>query len=112
LRHDPSGLFSVKSAYLVLRQSSFDELFISEEKLHLLSKVAVFSWQLLQDRLPTRHNLWKRGVITDVDATRCVLCGLESESVDHLLFHVTKYHLSGMPFFGGWVLSGCPLVVI
>jgi hypothetical protein len=34
--------------------------------------------------LPTRHNLWKPGVITDVDASRCVLCGLESESADHL----------------------------
>ncbi|GAU20222.1 hypothetical protein TSUD_352860 [Trifolium subterraneum] len=71
----------------------FDEVFISEEELCLLpkvwkiwalSKVVVFSWQLLQDSLPTRHNLWQRGVITDVDASRCVFCGLGSESADHL----------------------------
>ncbi|MCH93643.1 pentatricopeptide repeat-containing protein [Trifolium medium] len=32
-RHDPSGLFSVKSADLVIRQSISDEVFISEEEL-------------------------------------------------------------------------------
>jgi hypothetical protein len=47
-------------------------------------KLAVFSWQLLQNRLPTLHNLWKQGVITDDGASMCVLCGLESESTDHL----------------------------
>ncbi|MCI85450.1 hypothetical protein A2U01_0106729, partial [Trifolium medium] len=37
------------------------------------SKVVVFSWQLLQDRLPTHRNLWQRGVIGDVSASTCVL---------------------------------------
>ncbi|MCH94825.1 receptor-like kinase, partial [Trifolium medium] len=48
------------------------------------SKVAVFSWQLLQDRLPTRQNLWQRGVIEDASASMCVFCGLGPESADHL----------------------------
>ncbi|GAU34406.1 hypothetical protein TSUD_217460 [Trifolium subterraneum] len=65
-RHNPSGFFSIKSAYLFICQSISDEVFISKEELRLLpkfwktwppSKVAVFYWQLLQDRLPTRHNL-------------------------------------------------------
>ncbi|MCI37294.1 hypothetical protein A2U01_0058518 [Trifolium medium] len=37
-----------------------------------------------QDRLPARHNLWKQGVITDVGASMCALCGLGYESADHL----------------------------
>jgi hypothetical protein len=48
------------------------------------SKVAVFSWQLLQDKLPTRQNLWLRGVIGDTNASSCVLCGVGLESYDHL----------------------------
>ncbi|MCH87355.1 ribonuclease H [Trifolium medium] len=60
-KHDSCGFFLVKSAYMVLRQSTADE-----------------------DRLPTRHNLWKQGVITDVGASMCDLCGLGYESVDHL----------------------------
>jgi uncharacterized membrane protein YuzA (DUF378 family) len=36
-------------------------------------------------RLSTRHNLWKWGVITDVGASMCLLCGLGSDQlVDHL----------------------------
>jgi hypothetical protein len=82
-RHDPSGLFSVKSAFLVLRQLVTDEVFISEEETCLLpkvwktwapSEVAVFSWQLLQDRLSTRLNLRRRGVILDDSAAMCPLC--------------------------------------
>ncbi|GAU22971.1 hypothetical protein TSUD_247150 [Trifolium subterraneum] len=65
-KHDPSGCYSVKSAYLALRRSTTDEVIFSVEEQRLLpklwktwapSKVAVFSWQLLQDRLPTRQNL-------------------------------------------------------
>ncbi|GAU30794.1 hypothetical protein TSUD_355200 [Trifolium subterraneum] len=37
-----------------------------------------------KDRLPTRQNLLQRGVIGDASASTCVLCGLGSESVDHL----------------------------
>ncbi|GAU32685.1 hypothetical protein TSUD_145590 [Trifolium subterraneum] len=91
--HDPSGHYSVKSAFLALSCSTANEVIFSVEEKRLLPKVwktwapsnvAVFSWQLLQDRLPTRQNLWKRGVIGDVSASTCVLCGLEPETADHL----------------------------
>ncbi|GAU29694.1 hypothetical protein TSUD_264300 [Trifolium subterraneum] len=36
------------------------------------------------DRLPTRQNLLQRGVIGDASASTCMLCGLGSESADHL----------------------------
>ncbi|MCH85233.1 hypothetical protein A2U01_0006077 [Trifolium medium] len=47
----------------------------------------------MQDRLPTRHNLWKRGVITDAGASRCVLCGLVSESADHFVVSCNQISL-------------------
>jgi hypothetical protein len=94
-KHDPSGFYSVKSVFLVLGCLTVDEAIFSVEEKRLLpkvwktwspSKVAVFSWQLLQDRFPTRQNLWQRGVIGDANAISsvCVLCGVELESADHL----------------------------
>ncbi|GAU15735.1 hypothetical protein TSUD_235480 [Trifolium subterraneum] len=92
-KHDSSGFYSVKSAFLELSRSRDDDATFSVEEERLLpkvwktwapTKVAVFSWQLLQDRLPTRQNLWQRGVIEDVSASMCVLCGLGLESADHL----------------------------
>ncbi|GAU10160.1 hypothetical protein TSUD_418630, partial [Trifolium subterraneum] len=92
-KHDPSGCYSVQSAFLALSRSTTNEVIFSVEEHRLLpkawktwspSKVAVFSWQLLQHRLPTRQYLWHRGVIGDASASMCVLCGLGPESADHL----------------------------
>ncbi|MCI19651.1 putative ribonuclease H protein, partial [Trifolium medium] len=92
-KHDPIGQYSIKSAFLALSRSTTYELIFFEEEERLLpkvwktfspSKVAVFSWQLLQDKLPTRQNLWQRGVIGDASVSTCVLCGLEPKSADHL----------------------------
>ncbi|GAU30019.1 hypothetical protein TSUD_161050 [Trifolium subterraneum] len=92
-KHDPSGCYSVKPNFLALSRSTTDEVIFSVEEHRLLpkvwktwapSKVAVFYWQLLQDRLPTRQNLCHWGVIGDASASMCVLCGLGPESADHL----------------------------
>jgi hypothetical protein len=86
-------LFSVKSAYLVLRQLVADEMFILEEETCLLPKV----WKTwapskvaLQNRLSTRLNLRRRGVIMDDGAAMCPLCGLGSESAGHLFISCNK----------------------
>jgi hypothetical protein len=90
---DPTGQYSVKSTFLALSRSTSNEVVFSVEEERLLpkvwktwapSKVAAFSWQLLQDRFPTRQNLWHRGIIGDINASMCVLCGLQPESADHL----------------------------
>jgi hypothetical protein len=92
-KHDSSGFYSVKSAFLKLSRSTVDEVIFYMEEERLLpkvwktwapSKMKVFSWQLMQDRLSTRQNLWTRGVIADVSALTCVLYSLRHESVDHL----------------------------
>ena len=46
------------------------------------TKVRIFSWKARPDRLPTRENLLKRGVI--LDDARCVLCDETIESGDHV----------------------------
>lgn len=34
-------------------------------------KVKIFGWRLLQDRLPTRDHLGRRGIIVDSENCRC-----------------------------------------
>jgi len=47
-------------------------------------KVRVFSWQLLLDRIHTRMNLLRRGVMRDQEVSLCVFCGVEVETVSRL----------------------------
>jgi hypothetical protein len=49
------------------------------------SKVCGFVWQLLHNRIPTRNNLV---IASGVDSV-CPLCGVESETVDHLFLYST-----------------------
>ncbi|MCI08403.1 putative ribonuclease H protein, partial [Trifolium medium] len=67
-RHDSSGTFSVKSAYLMLTgvvPNELDSLLARVWKSWATSKVIIFSWQLLQDRVLTRKNLLRCRVIRD-----------------------------------------------
>ncbi|GLU12369.1 hypothetical protein SLE2022_290540 [Rubroshorea leprosula] len=51
------------------------------------SKVSVFSWQLLQDRLPTKDNLVKRGVLNVNQDNSYCWCATAPEKVDHFLLN-------------------------
>jgi hypothetical protein len=76
------------SAYLLLTfgvvPNVLDFLLARVWKSWAPSKVIVFSWQLLQNRVPTRQNLFKRRVIRDPDHALCAFCGASMEAVDHL----------------------------
>lgn len=48
------------------------------------SKVVVFSWQFLQDRFPSRENLFKRRVIVDLNDVPYPMCGNLIESTSRL----------------------------
>jgi hypothetical protein len=54
-------------------------------------KIIIFFWQLLQDRVPTRKNLFKRRVIRDQRETICALCGDLVESIDHLFITCDRF---------------------
>ncbi|MCI03802.1 hypothetical protein A2U01_0024843, partial [Trifolium medium] len=91
---DATETFSVKSAYTVLENAlgvSVQSSVVSNKALTKVwkslapSKVIAFSWQLLQDRIPTRQNLFRRHVIKDLSNTLCIFCESTIELVDHLL---------------------------
>jgi hypothetical protein len=50
------------------------------------SKVSALAWQVLLNRIPTRDNLCKRGMLNR-DDTLCPLCGRETETTRHLFLH-------------------------
>ncbi|XP_058732733.1 uncharacterized protein LOC131604304 [Vicia villosa] len=49
------------------------------------SKLHVFGWRALRDRLPSREQLAARGIITEESGMVCVFCYTEIESLNHLL---------------------------
>ncbi|XP_058723527.1 uncharacterized protein LOC131595241 [Vicia villosa] len=50
------------------------------------SKLKIFGWRVLQDRLPTKKQLFSRGIITQIQDTLCIVCQQEVEDITHLLF--------------------------
>ncbi|GAU25672.1 hypothetical protein TSUD_265990 [Trifolium subterraneum] len=86
---DPTGSYLVKSAYLAITSveaaPAQNSLLTRVWKSWAPSKVIVFSWQLLQDRVSTRQNLLRRRVFREASLSLCALCGDFVESVDHLI---------------------------
>jgi hypothetical protein len=90
---EESGVFTVKSAYLLLGNvfpsvSSFNDqelrIFNNIWKSPAPSKVIAFSWKVLRDRIPTRVNLVYRGVEVNGGVVSCVHCSRRAEEVVHL----------------------------
>ncbi|MCH86847.1 70 kDa peptidyl-prolyl isomerase, partial [Trifolium medium] len=85
-----SDVFSVEGDYQSLTQRVEDvELELNSIAL-VWNKVAtinvlVFAWRFLANRIPTRDNLFKRGIL-NIDAQHCVMgCGSD-ETLSHLFF--------------------------
>ncbi|MCH80186.1 LINE-1 reverse transcriptase like, partial [Trifolium medium] len=82
-----AGLFTVKSAYMVLQNryemNNLDpNVLVAVKRLWLNnvpSKVSIFGWRLLLERLPTREALHKRGIITSTNDALCVYCSMDVE---------------------------------
>ena len=89
---DPSGVYSTRSAYKFMITPSSPAFDLRSSsllwKLKIPPKAAVFTWRLLQDRLPTRANLLRRNVI--IQDIVCPLCGLDQEEVGHLFFNCKR----------------------
>ncbi|KAK2385146.1 hypothetical protein QL285_072415 [Trifolium repens] len=90
------GNFSVNSAYKFLAKELNNDLVLNGELEvvfdHLWespapSKVIAFSWQLLYDRIPTRHNLQTRGIGVSDHPWECLGCVGKVENSNHLFLH-------------------------
>ncbi|XP_045791976.1 uncharacterized protein LOC123886728 [Trifolium pratense] len=91
---DSNGLFTVKSCYtylLDLRQVELQDAHVLEAIQHLWksdvpSKVNVFDWRLLLNRLPTRATFHHHGILTSHHELSCVFCFQQAEDEKHFFF--------------------------
>ncbi|XP_058742452.1 uncharacterized protein LOC131614937 [Vicia villosa] len=89
---DSCGYFSVKSCYAKLLQgqdaSPIDPSYKSCLNVVwdslIPQKVKLFGWRLLRNRLATRDQLIRRGILEGDDNCRCPLCNSAAESSEHL----------------------------
>ncbi|MCI19506.1 hypothetical protein A2U01_0040662, partial [Trifolium medium] len=95
-KSEPEGVFSVKSTYSLLFKDlnevvdgmgSEFKVFQQIWRSPAPSKIIVFSWQLLHNRLPTRDNLTRCGVLRADDSRGCVVCTGSMETSTHLFLH-------------------------
>lgn len=82
---EPSGNFSVSSAFARITSSLDHPPFWSKAWFkHLIPKINIFFWILLQNKVLTIDNLCKRGFQIP---NRCFLCKMEAESMHNLFLH-------------------------
>jgi hypothetical protein len=55
-------------------------------KINVPSKVSIFGWRLLLEKLPTREALHTKGIITNSHERNCVFCSREVEDINHIFF--------------------------
>ena len=86
---DQTRKYSTRSAYNLILEASkggqhqdwCKELW----RIKIPSKISVFAWRLIEDRLPTRMNLHRRQV--QLQDLRCPFCREAVEEASHLFFH-------------------------
>ena len=70
-------------------------------------KVNVFAWRVRMDKLPTRLNLSLRGM--EIPSILCPICGVEVESISHLLFSCSLARDILSKVFQWWSLDATSL---
>ncbi|GKV24765.1 hypothetical protein SLEP1_g34334 [Rubroshorea leprosula] len=104
-RHDVEGRYVVKIAYEFLAP---EERLLEGQLCNLIwcklvpSKVGFLGWRLCLDRLPTRWNLWKRGVMLQGEGMVCGLCKEGVEEVNHLFCTCKVAWLVWVKVFKWW----------
>ena len=92
--NDPSGIYTVHSAYNLLDNGSRDEnldgAFKDIWKLKILSKAAFFAWRLIRDRLPTKSNLCRSRRNVEINDKMCPFCRDKENEAAHLFFSCPK----------------------
>jgi hypothetical protein len=91
---ESSANFSVQSCYTIIAAGNHSDtldpnpvtvlnrLWLKD----LPSKIGVFGWRLLQNKLATREDLFKKGILSDIINKFCVFCCCISENHNNLFF--------------------------
>lgn len=103
------GRYSVKSAYShlikALPKGVVLQAVFAVWKSWAPSKVIVFCWQLLLDRIPSRCNLIMRSVHLPIEGRGCIFCYGPSESSVICSFLTLLFSRCGIRCLASWVGS-------
>ncbi|XP_058756595.1 uncharacterized protein LOC131629813 [Vicia villosa] len=111
-----SSGYSVKAAYQMIVEGKVREPIMDENlvkalmglwKTKIPSKVLIFGWRLLLNRIPTKMNLARRNILVDPTLLLCPLCGLDEENADHLFASCTV-SLRWWTIFCDWLRIDIP----
>lgn len=86
---EDGDIFSVKSAFLLLQgavEEHPDRIFSNLWSLIAPSNVLSLAWKILLNRVQSKENLLRRGIIQGTTQTLCSFCLHEVESTSHLFF--------------------------
>jgi len=102
---EKSNVYTVRSAYNC-QSAQLQIVDPGEVKLlwqkYVPLKVVIFVWRLLRNRLPTKDDLLRRGVL-HTDTCQCVYgCG-STETVNHLFLHCSVFGTTLLNFV--WVVA-------
>ncbi|GJY08885.1 RNA-directed DNA polymerase, eukaryota, partial [Tanacetum coccineum] len=79
------GVFRVKDARDLLDEALLPKVNVATRWIKTVPiKVNIFAWKMFLDRIPTRSNLVRRGVM--VSSTLCSVCNTSVENSSHLFF--------------------------
>jgi len=90
-----SRVYSVRSAYHFLRAQPLGSTMVAPSSLwnkDIPLKVVLFAWRLFRDRLSTKDNLFRHGVI-DHDSRMCVSGVGSLKNSSHLIMHCRGFGL-------------------
>ncbi|KAL8459447.1 hypothetical protein ACS0TY_036799 [Phlomoides rotata] len=87
------GIYSTKKAYRKLMENAVGSDDDDKNQAYELlwrsattRRTQAIVWKVLRQRMPTREDLRRRGIIQGNGDTTCVLCGEEEENLNHLFF--------------------------
>ncbi|KAL5142204.1 putative ribonuclease H protein [Glycine soja] len=89
---DRTGQYSAHNAYKMLMEESvgesWEDCFDKLWSVKVPTKITVFAWRLILDRLPTKNNLQRRQV--QLTETSCPFCRNSEEDSAHLFLHCDR----------------------
>ncbi|GKV47213.1 hypothetical protein SLEP1_g54131 [Rubroshorea leprosula] len=88
-RHD-KGAYSAKSGYQALSSDQHERRNSLYKRVWcrlVPTKVCAFVWKAIQDRIPSKMNLYRRGIVQNLNLATCTLCNGCIEDTNHLFLH-------------------------
>lgn len=93
-RHSTNGCYSTSKAYQHIMQEKAQNDVRQQEKkefkwlwnCYAPRRVQAITWKILKQRMATKENLQKRGVLHSDEELMCSFCGEERETDFHLFF--------------------------